>query len=86
MTSLQFIRDEGEKRFLKGGKTKGCYYPLGKAPRESLYIAEGFATAATIQELTSEAVTVAFNAGNLDSVCAFPEKEISFDQDRPLRR
>lgn len=65
--SLQFIDGDGNKRFLSGGRKKGCYFALG-APTESLCIAEGFATAATIYESTGLALAVAFDAGNLLTV------------------
>jgi len=80
--TLQFIdADGGEKKFLQGGRTLGCYYPLGEEPNKTLYIAEGFATAATIQEITKESVAVAFNANNLKPVAKslrqkFPSLEI----------
>jgi putative DNA primase/helicase len=62
--SLQFIDFEGDKRFLGGGRTQGCFHLIGE-PRETLCIAEGYATAATIHEATGFAVAIAFNAGNL---------------------
>ena len=65
--SLQFIADDGGKRFLPGGRVSGCYYPIGK-PEGVLCIAEGFATGASIREATGYAVAIAFNAGNLDPV------------------
>ncbi|MCL2644390.1 MAG: toprim domain-containing protein [Betaproteobacteria bacterium] len=65
--SLQFIDEAGEKRFLSGGKKKGCYYSIGK-PDGVLCIAEGFATAASIHEATGYAVAVAFDCGNLKPV------------------
>ena len=64
LRSLQFIDLAGEKRFLAGGRVRGCYYPIGK-PSAVLCIAEGFATGASIYEATGHAVAVAFNAGNL---------------------
>ena len=68
LQSLQFIGFDGEKRFLVGGLTKGCYYPIGGVPDKILYVAEGFATAATVHEATGSAVAVAFNANNLKPV------------------
>jgi len=68
LQSLQFIGFDGEKRFLVGGLTKGCYYPIGGAPDKILYVAEGFATAATVHEATGSAVAVAFNANNLEPI------------------
>ena len=78
--SLQFIQPDGEKRFLTGGRVKGCYTGLGK-PQGRIYIAEGYATAATVRAATGDAVAVAFNAGNLEPVAIalrerFPDVEI----------
>ena len=68
LQSLQFIGPGGEKKFLGGGRVKACYYPVGGAPDKILYVAEGFATAATVQEATESSVAVAFNANNIKSV------------------
>ena len=68
LQSLQFIGPGGEKKFLVGGRIKGCYYPVGGAPDKILYVAEGFATAATVYEATGSSVAVAFNANNLKPV------------------
>ncbi len=62
--SLQFIGADGGKRYLGGGRIRGCYYGIGK-PDGLLCIAEGFATGASIHEATGYAVAVAFDAGNL---------------------
>lgn len=62
--SLQFIDADGRKRYLTGGRIRGCYFGIGK-PDEVLCIAEGFATGASIHEATGYAVAVAFDAGNL---------------------
>lgn len=65
--SLQFINADGGKRFLTGGRIKGCYFSIGK-PQHIIYIAEGVATGASIHEATGDAVVVAFNAGNIKAV------------------
>lgn len=68
LQSIQFIAADGVKRFLSGGRKKGCCYPIpAKEGQEDkpLHIAEGYATAATIHEATGCAVLVAFDAGNL---------------------
>jgi len=75
--SLQFIAGDGEKRFLAGGRVSGCYFPIGK-PEAVLCIAEGYATGASIHEVTGYAVAVACTAGNLVPVARalrarFPE-------------
>ncbi|MGE4194627.1 MAG: toprim domain-containing protein [Pseudodesulfovibrio sp.] len=62
--SLQFIVAGGEKRFLTGGQVQGGLFPV-PGDNGPLYIAEGFATAATIHEATGGTVLAAFNAGNL---------------------
>ncbi|MHB8368811.1 MAG: toprim domain-containing protein [Leptospirales bacterium] len=80
--NLQFIHTDGAKRFLRGGMTKGLFTLIGE-PSEAgrLYLAEGFATAATVHELTGRPVFVAFSASNLPAVAqvvrrAFPGAEI----------
>lgn len=62
--SLQTIDPKGDKRFLKDGRVKGCYFGIGK-PDGVLVVCEGFATGASIHQATGHAVAVAFNAGNL---------------------
>lgn len=65
--SLQTITPDGGKRFLIGGKVKGCYHGLTGSPGV-LLICEGYATGASLREATGHAVVVAFNAGNLEGV------------------
>jgi putative DNA primase/helicase len=65
--TLQFIGPDGSKRFLTGGRITGCYCAIGR-PADTLLLAEGFATAATVYEATGHATACAFNAGNLAPV------------------
>lgn len=65
--NLQSIAPDGTKRFMPGGRVKGCYCAIGK-PSGRLVVCEGYATGATIHEDTGHAVAVAFNAGNLPPV------------------
>jgi putative DNA primase/helicase len=66
LQSLQFIAQDGSKRFLTGGRVSGCYCRLGSVKgASSLCIAEGFATGASLYEATGQPVAVAFSAGNL---------------------
>ena len=65
--SLQFIRPDGRKTFLTGGRKRGCYYAIGR-PVDALCIAEGYATCASIYEATGHATACAFDAGNLEPV------------------
>ncbi|MCG7993208.1 MAG: DUF3987 domain-containing protein [Candidatus Thiodiazotropha lotti] len=67
--SLQFIAEDGSKRFLSGGRISGGYFSIGTVQgADALCIAEGFATGATIHQATGYPVAVAFNAGNLEPV------------------
>ena len=66
--SLQYIDAGGGKMFLKNGKTTGGHYILGNLGAGVVYIAEGFATAATVHEVTGAACVVAFSGHNLASV------------------
>jgi putative DNA primase/helicase len=75
--SLQTIEADGGKRFLPGGRIRGCYFGIGGKPEGMLVIAEGFATGASIYEATAYPVAAALNTGNLMAVaramrCKFP--------------
>lgn len=71
LTSLQFIYPDGSKRFLPGGAKKGAFHVLGEiGPDSLLYLAEGYATAASLYLATDRPVVVAFDAGNLAAVAA----------------
>ena len=65
--TLQFISADGTKRFLTGGRIAGCYYAIGR-PGDSLLIAEGVATAATLYQATGQAVAACFSCGNMEAV------------------
>lgn len=68
LASLQFISNDGSKKMFSGGKADGSYFLLGAQTDETVFIAEGYATAATIYEQTGKPCYVAFNAGNLSAV------------------
>lgn len=85
--NVQRIHPDGTKRFLKGGKVKGCFYVIGNLDGESpIYLCEGFATGLSIDEGKRElksagATVVCFNSGNLLSVGKairdkYPNREI----------
>jgi putative DNA primase/helicase len=70
---LQFIaakKDEvGRNKYFKTGTNKRShYFSIGGKPESVLYLAEGYATAATIHELTGEPIAVCFDSGNLKPV------------------
>lgn len=62
--TLQFISPDGSKRFLTGGRITGCYYAMGR-PFDSLLVAEGYSTCATLHQATGAAVAVCFSCGNM---------------------
>ncbi|OPY13317.1 MAG: DNA primase TraC [Syntrophus sp. PtaB.Bin001] len=64
---LQKITFNGQKRFVPGTALKGHFHLLG-TPGEKLLICEGYATAATLHEITGLPVACAFSAGNLKAV------------------
>jgi putative DNA primase/helicase len=69
--TLQFISEEGKKKFMPGGKTKGGYFPIGidlLAEAKVINYAEGYATGASYFADHQQPVIVAFNAGNLAPV------------------
>ncbi|MDO4997332.1 MAG: LPD7 domain-containing protein [Neisseria sp.] len=70
IVNLQFINQDGEKRFLSGGQVQGGYAFIGKAEEveKGVVIAEGWATAASIHQAVGKPVIVAFNAGNMVKV------------------
>ncbi len=78
---LQRIEEDGEKRFTADTAKAGNFHTIGEWPTERVYIVEGYATGATVHEVTGEPVAVAFDAGNLCAVAEalrakFPDLDI----------
>ncbi|MBQ9565658.1 MAG: AAA family ATPase [Synergistaceae bacterium] len=92
LTSLQYIRPDGQKEFHYGGKVSGGYFRIpasSSSLSQARFVAEGYATAASVHEATGCEVWVGLNAGNLVKVGKFlrenmPEADIVFvgDNDR----
>lgn len=76
LTSLQFIAPDGTKKYKADGATKGSFWQIGEG--RPAYMAEGFATAASIYESTGKPCVVAYSAGNLAPV-AMALKSIGVD-------
>jgi putative DNA primase/helicase len=74
--NVQTIQPNGRKQFLKGAKVTGLCFPIGLINNNlnTLYIAEGFATAMTFHLVTEELVLSAMNAGNLMAVALSARK------------
>lgn len=72
LATVQAISASGEliagsnKDFLKGGTTKGAFFVIGDLPSaDTVIIAEGYATAATLHEATGYPAIMAIDSGNL---------------------
>ncbi|ARM33365.1 DUF1738 domain-containing protein [Legionella longbeachae] len=71
--TVQYIAEDGTKRFAKDSRKEGSFHVLGGLEKLSgtpvIVIAEGYATAATIKDATGLPVVVsAFDSGNLKPV------------------
>ena len=80
ISSLQYISADGKKLYHTGGATGARYWTLGEV-EGTLYVAEGFATAATIREATGKAVVVAYSASNLVPVTEILRRKYGVTQD-----
>ncbi len=80
--SVQRIGPDGFKQFHEGGRVEGGHFVIGDLQRPGpVLIAEGYATAATLHELTGMPAIVAFNAGNLMPVA---QTYRGLHRDRPI--
>lgn len=91
LATVQYITIDGEKKYHPGGQAGGSGWWLGNLDgAQKVYIAEGFATAATIFEETGRPVVIAYSAGNLMAMGKMvremlPKAAITFvaDNDNP---
>ena len=67
LASLQYI-GEKEKRYHAGGTTKACSWTLGEITPGLIFVAEGYATAATVHEVSGRPCVIAYSANNLPIV------------------
>lgn len=80
MQAVQYIKEDSEKRI--HGLKRSNFHLLGEIKRDKpIYIAEGYATAASVHEALGESVVVAFDCGNIAPVLAalkseYPKHEI----------
>lgn len=93
--TMQYIREDGTKRFAKNSRKEGCFHAIGgieelaKAP--AIVIAEGYATAGSLSEALGFSTVAAFDSGNVPAVATalhekFPDKAmvIAGDDDTHL--
>ena len=82
LRSLLYISGDSTKIYLTHGQAKGMFWMIGTLDDPGvLYIAEGFATAATIYEVTNRPCVVAFSAHNLPIVTRHVRDLVGPDQD-----
>jgi len=101
--SIQYVNQDATKRFAKDSRKDACFHVLGSGKMvpdaETIVIAEGYATAATLKEAyeasgpTQKRVTfiAAFDAGNVPSVARsvrerYSQAEIVIAADNDLKR
>lgn len=66
LSSLQYIAHDGSKLYHPGGQTGGKFWMLGTMDEPgTLFVAEGFATAATIHETTGRPCVVSYSASSI---------------------
>lgn len=85
---LQRIFPDGTKRYLTGVAKEGAFGWI-EGDQGTVYIAEGYATAASVHMATGHGVAIAFDAGNLEPVAkavkeVFPQAKLilAADNDR----
>lgn len=78
LSSLQYIEADGTKRYHQGGAVQGRLWSVGVSDEPGpVYLAEGFATAASIAEVTGRPCFIAYSAGNLVNVAEHLSKTYS---------
>lgn len=92
--TLQYINEDGGKRFEPGGEKKGNFNLIGadiskdekSLAQGEIILAEGRATGASLNAATGKPVAVAFDSGNLEAVARkirekFPRAQITICAD-----
>ena len=91
--SLQWIDSNGEKRFFEHAATKGVFFSIGldllkyeQYSKNPILVGEGYATMATVYELTGYPSVAAMTCGNLHEVAKvlkekYPKQTIIFVAD-----
>lgn len=84
--SLQWVTEDGAKRFMTGGRAKGATFTIG--PRTAPpWLVEGYATGLTVaaalkQMYRQDRVVVCFSAGNLSHVASQIGGRVIADNDK----
>lgn len=70
LVNVQRIAEDGQKRFLHGGRAKGAFHRIGPARAREVWLVEGYATGLSVHKALKAmyrvaAVIVCFSAGEL---------------------
>lgn len=98
LQALQYIyphkvetADGGKTDKIILGSKRGGFHHIGKpeTPTDTVYVCEGYATGATLHQITRQCVVIAFDAGNLTPVgqairTRYPESELVFAADNDI--
>jgi putative DNA primase/helicase len=90
--TLEAINTDGEKDYLKGGRKRGGFHPLGKIRGASrVLIGEGLATVAAVHAVVDSPAAAAMDSGNLPAVARAvrkfaPDAEIILLADNDIKR
>jgi len=97
--TMQYIREDGTKRFAKDSHKEGTFHVVGGGGMEALAktpalaIGEGYATAGRLSEVLGFATVAAFDSGNVPAVAKalhekFPDKPVVIfgDDDKHLEQ
>ena len=82
LSSLQYIAADGGKLYHSGAQTGSRFWQIGTMDEPgTLYVAEGFATAATVSEETGRPCVIAYSASNLVPVVGLLREMYGATQD-----
>lgn len=82
LATLQYIDHEGGKLYHPGGQSGGKFWMVGSLDEPgTLFVAEGFATAATIHETTGRPCVASYSASSLVPVTASLREMYGITQD-----
>lgn len=92
--TVQIINEDGDKFFEKGGQKRGCFHLLGgeeKLKKQGrVFLAEGYATAASLYEATGRPVAACMDSANLEPVAKalrekYPNLQITVCADNDVK-
>ena len=82
LSSLQYIAADGGKLYHSGAQTGSRFWQIGTLDEPgTLYVAEGFATAATVSEETGRPCVIAYSASNIVPVVGLLREMYGATQD-----